>query len=85
MKRTRRIAAIALGVGAASSVVAQPALSCNGFADVVYVGNQVQDFLVPDLQGSEVFFTVQGADGGNAQLLRGNGDVDQDFLGGEGA
>ena len=69
---------------AAAQATAQPELSCNGFADVVYAGPQVQDFLVPSLAGASVFFTLQGGDGGSATAdpLIGSTDF---FVGGEGA
>ncbi|MEM1330064.1 MAG: hypothetical protein AAGG07_05850 [Planctomycetota bacterium] len=41
-------------------------LSCDGFQSVSYIGQQVQDFVIPDLDRGLLALTASGADGGDA-------------------
>jgi hypothetical protein len=77
--------ALLAALAAAPVVHAQPELACNGFDNVVYAGDQVQDYLIPNIADVTVFFTVQGADGGRAVLDAVFDGNDQDWPGGEGA
>ena len=74
---------LACGVGVPTAL-GQQDLSCDVFQDLEFVGPIVQVFRVPDLVGAEVFFTVQGGDGGAATSDPLIGAT-RFFVGGEGA
>ncbi|MEO1471517.1 MAG: hypothetical protein AAFV86_20970, partial [Pseudomonadota bacterium] len=71
---------VALAAGMAS---AQAQMNTSGVQNLAYIGPQVHDFLVPDLPGSKIRFTVRGADGGDSTTKRSFGTCTR--AGGEGA
>ncbi len=76
------VGAVVAAVSSAGYSNAQPVLDCAGSA-VSYVGNQVQDFVIPEVVG-QLQLTVRGADGGDASYTGGGGTT-HTRLGGDGA